>query len=168
METIGKWLSTIGAIASIGGALWAFYQARKASKSALSAKLFRDEIVERRKMLEASQVYSETSRILKTVSTVGPSCNPSQLRGVNCGNIARDVEEYSRFINEQTFNFDDPFGNRAKILCDDLKEDIEILSEAKSFEDKKAAGKSIYYKISNFMPIVKALSDEKKEREVKR
>lgn len=42
--------------------------------------------------------------------------------------------------------------------------DIEGLAEAKSFEDKKRFGKSIYYKIENFTPIVKELTDIKKEQ----
>jgi len=44
-----------------------------------------------------------------------------------------------------------------------LRPDIEALSEAKSFDNKKAAGKSIYYKIDGFMPFVKEISDARKE-----
>lgn len=164
MSSIESYISVIGSVASIGGALWAVYSAYQASLSVTKAEKVRDEIIERRKIIEVSQVYSETSRILKIVSTVGPSCNPSLLKGVNCGNIARDVEEYSRFINEHSSYFTNFFENSARELCNELTGDIEALAEAKSFEDKKAAGKKIYQKINNFMPIVKALSDDKKER----
>lgn len=164
MQILERWISVIGALASIVAALWAFYEAYKASKSASKAELLRNEIIERRKMIEVSQVYAETNRILKTVSAVGPSCNTSLLRGVNCGNIAKEVEEYSRFINEQSIHFSDLFENKANELCKDLNGDIEALAEAKSFEDKKAAGKRIYFKINNFMPHVKSLADAKKER----
>ena len=163
MILIEKWLSIIGAIASIGGALWAVSEAKQASKSATRAEKVRDEIIERRKLVEISQVHAETNRILKKVSKVGPSCNPSLLRGVNCASIASEVEEYSRFINEQSSHFTEFFENRALELCRDLKDDIESLSEAKTFEEKKASGKSIYYKINNFLPIVKDLTDAKKE-----
>lgn len=162
-----KWLSIFGAVASIGGALWALYEARQASKSASKAEIARDELIERRKMVEVSKVHTETDRILKTVSTVGPSCNRSLLQGVSCASIAKEVEEYSRFINEQSSHFSDSFENKAKKMCDDLNENIEALSEAKSFDEKKKAGKSIYYRINTFMPTVKALSDEKKERAIK-
>lgn len=162
-----EWLSIIGAIASIGAAIWAFYEAYQASKSATKAEDARDELIERRKMVEISQVHTETTRVLKTISMVGPSSNPSLLRGVNCGNIAREVEEYSRFINEQSSHFSDFFENKAKELCAELNGDIEALSEAKTFHEKKEAGKNIYYKVNNFMPTVKALSDEKKERAIK-
>lgn len=163
MDSIEKWISVLGSIASIGAAIWAWIEANKASKSATKAETVKNEIVDRRKLIEVSQVHAETSRILKTVSKVGPSCNSTTLRGVSCAGIAREVEEYSRFINEQSSHFTEFFDNKAKELCAVLKGDIEALSEAKSFEDKKAAGKSIYYKIDAFMPTVKSLSDEKKE-----
>lgn len=164
MSTVETWISIIGSIASIGGAIWAFVEARKAASSATKAESVRDEIIERRKIVEVSQVHAETSRILNVVSKVGPSCNKSLLRGVDCGAIAKEVEEYSRYINEHNFHFTDFFENKAKELYEQLRPDIESLSEAKSFDDKKSAGKSIYYKINSFMPVVKELTDEKKER----
>jgi uncharacterized C2H2 Zn-finger protein len=158
------WISIIGSVASIGSAIWAFIEGKKAASSATKAEKVRDEIIERRKIVEISQVHAETSRILKIASKVGPSCNPPLLRGVNCGAIAKEVEEYSRYINEHSSHFTDLFENKAKELCNQLRPDIEALSEAKSFEDKKATGMNIYYKIDGFMPFVKDLADDKKER----
>ena len=158
------WLSAIGALASIICALWALYEARQASLSASKAEAMRNELIERRKMVEASQLHTETSRILRTVSAVGPSCNPTLLRGVNCGLIARDVEEYCRFVNEQRTHFADFFDNSARELCEDLAADIEALTEARSFEEKKGAGRRLYNKINNFMPVVKTLADDRRER----
>ena len=163
MDSWEKWISVIGCVASIAGAVWAYIEACKAKDSATKAETIKGEIVERRKLVEVSQVHYETSRILKTVSTVGPACNASILRGVNCAIIAKEVEEYCRFINEQSSHFTDFFDNKAQQLCESLKRDIELLSEAKTFENKKTAGKSIYYQINDFMPIVKGLSDDKKE-----
>lgn len=164
MSAIETWISIIGSIASIGGAVWAFVEAKKAALSANKAETVRDEIIARRKIVEISIVYAETTRILRSVSRVGPSCNESLLIGVNCDAIAKEVEEYSRFINEHSSYFTDLFVNMAKDLCKQLYPDIEALSEAQSFADKKSAGKSIYYKINTFMPFVKDIADEKKER----
>lgn len=160
---MGTWISVIGSIASIGGAGWAWCQAVQASKSATKAEKVKGEIIERRKIVEVSQVHRETTRILQIVSKVGPSCNSSTLRGVNCSHIATEVAEYSRFLNEHSSHFTDFFENKARDLCASLKDDIEKLAEAKSFDEKKSAGKSIYYKIDEFVPTVKSLSDEKRE-----
>ncbi len=163
VNSIENWISIIGSIASIGGAFWAFIEARKAKKSASKAERIKGEIIDRRKLVEVSQVHTETSRILKTVSKVGPSCNSSLVRGISCANIAQEVEEYCRFINEQSNHFTTLFDNQAKELCESLQKDIELLAEAKTFEEKKNAGKSIYYQINDFMPIVKSLADDNKE-----
>ena len=160
-------ISIIGSFASIGAAIWAFVAARKSVNAATKAEVLHDELVHRRKMVEVSQVHSETKRVLSVVSKVGPSCNANLLRGVNCADIAKEVEIYASFIFEQSGHFTDFFENKAKELCDDLKKDIEHLSEAVTFENKKQYGKSIYYKIQNFMPAVKELSDEKRERALK-
>lgn len=161
MESV---ISIVGSFASIGAAIWAFIEAKKSTNAADKAEQLRDELIHRRKMVEVSQIHSETSRILSVVSKVGPSCNEKLLKGVNCADIAKEVEIYARFILEQSGHFTDFFENKAKELCDDLKDNIEGLSEAVKFEDKKSHGKSIYYKIQNFMPAAKQLSDEKKER----
>lgn len=160
METL---ISILGSIASIGGAIWAWHQANEASSSATKAEKVRDEIIDRRKIIEVSQVHAETKRILNIVSKVGPSCNPDLLTGVDCGSIAKEVEKYSRFINEHSSYFSDLFENRATELCSGLNGDIEALSEAKSPVDKKKSGSNIYHQINSFLPITKKLADEKKE-----
>lgn len=156
-------LSIIGSAASIFGAAWAFFEARKSAKAADKSERLRDEIIHRRKMMEVSQVLSETRRILNVASKVGPSCNAKLIKGINCSEIAVQIEEYTRFILEQSQHFSDFFDNEAKELCRNLQKDIELLSEASTFEDKKLYGKSIYYKILAFMPTAKALSDQKQD-----
>ena len=157
-------LSILGSIASIGGAVWAYRQARRSKKYATEARRFRDDIINRRELVEVSQVYTETKRILHVVSRVGPTCTADSIKGIDCAGIAREVEEYSRFLNEQNSHFNEFFNNRAKKLCDSLVGDIETLSEALEFEDIKKNGKNIYYKIYEFLPFVKSLTDEKKEQ----
>lgn len=157
-------ITVTGSLASIVGAVWALRAARTARSAAEAAKQMRDELVQRRRAVEVSQVHAETRRILSAVSVVGPSCNGKLLRGVDCAAIARAVEEYVRFLLERSEYFSNPFANDAKALCGDLREDIEALSEAVTFEDKKTSGKSIYYKIQAFMPAAKQLSDETRER----
>ena len=161
MESV---ISIIGSIASIFGAIWALREARKAKNAAEKAERLRNEIINRRKMVEVSQVFAETRRILTVVGKIGPSCNAKLLRGVNCADIAMQVNEYVSYLLEQSEHFSNSIGNKAKVLCNELRSDIENLSEAISFEDKKKYGKSIYYKILDFKPMVKQLSDEKQER----
>jgi aspartate-semialdehyde dehydrogenase len=159
-----NWLSAVGSTASIAGAVWAFIEARKSREYAGQSLAYRDELIERRQVIELSKIHSETTRILREVSKVGPTCTQLTVKTVNCAEVAKAVEEYVRMLNEQRSHFSDMFDNEAKVLCDELKLDIETLSEAENFEGTKAVGKNIYYKIEEFLPRVKNLTDEKKER----
>lgn len=159
-------ISIAGSVASIGGAIWAFVEARHAASSATKAELVRDELIDRRKLVEVSKVFAQTEQILAVVSKIGPSCNPKTLKGVDCGSIAKEVEEYSRFLNLHSSQFPELFGSKARTLYADLKGDIEELSEVFIPDRKKEVGKKIYYKINEFMPFVKQLTDEKQEHSV--
>lgn len=157
-------LSIVGSVASIGAAIWSFIEARKAVRAASDAAAMRDEIIHRRRLVEVSQVHTDTKRILAIASEVGPSTNAKLLRGVDTAKIAKQIEEYARQLSEQTAHFSDVFGNEARTLCERLKPDIEALAEATTPEEKKTAGKSIYYSISAFMPIAKEVADGKREQ----
>jgi hypothetical protein len=160
MESI---LSIIASVVSIVGAIWSLVEAKRSAGSARDAETIRNELVNRRKLVEVSQVLTDTRRILTAVSKVGPSSDAKRLKGINSSEVAKEVEEYSRGLLEQSSHFSQFFDNAAQALSEDLKLDIEALAEAISPEDKRRAGKSIYYKIQTFMPLVKQMADEKRE-----
>ena len=155
-----SWMSIAGSVASIGGAIWAFLEARKSAESATKAENIRNELIDRRGMVEVSKVHTKTIEILRETSNFGPTCTPISIKGIKASDVAK---EYSRFLNEHSSYFDTLFENNAKNLCDSLKQHIENLSEAETFDEKKKAGKEIYYLINSFLPQVKQLSDGKKE-----
>lgn len=159
------WLSILGSIASIGGAYYAYHQAMQAKGHATETKRLKDEFVNRRKLVEVSQIHSETDRILKSISKVGPTCTSESIKGIIVTEIAKEVEEYSRFLNAQSGHFNELFSNEASDLCRSLNDDIESLSEATEFKNIKESGKNIYYKINAFLPLVKSLTDDKKEQD---
>jgi len=158
-----SWLSIIGSIASVGGAVWSLYQAKAASQSATKAEAIRNELIQHRTIVEVSHVYVESSRILKIVSQVGPTCTKKSVRGLDVSTIAKGVEEYARFLNEHSGHFNLEFRNAANDLCRELKAGIEQLAEAEGYESQKEAGKQIYYLIYTFMPVVKQIADERRE-----
>lgn len=164
MNSFEIFASIASSIVSIIAAIFSFKKAREAMDSATEAERFRDEMAYRKDVIEISQVLMETQRILSSVSKVGPSCTPNFIRGVKCESIAREVEEYCRFLYTHCSHFSRLFENNAISLCEELKHDIELLAEAKTFDEKKRAGKSIYYKILNFTYIAKDLADDKTEQ----
>lgn len=157
-------LSIVSSIVSIVGAIWAWVEARNAASSAKVAERAREELVDRRKLAEVAQIHSEIKRVLGVVSRVGPTSTPQLVRGLNCSDIAREVETFVAMLLERGSHFTDLYSDRATELRSDLRVDIEGLAEAQTFEDKKRYGKSIYYKIESFTPLVKQLADAKREQ----
>ena len=98
-------LSIVGSIASILGGIWAFVEARKSARSASAAEQVRRELVDRRKLAEVAQIHAEIKRILNLVSRVGPTCTQQSVKGVNCPEIAREVESFSAMLIEQGSHF---------------------------------------------------------------
>ncbi len=108
-----SWLSILGSLASIGAAIWAYFEAKRASRHASKAEAVRDELIQRRAIVEVSQVYAESSRILDLVSSLGPACTETRVRGLNVSDIAENVEKYSRFLNEHSAHFNQGLQNTA-------------------------------------------------------
>lgn len=156
-------LSILGSIASIGAAIWSYIEAKRSREAASRAEQVRSEMIDRRKLVEVSQLLVETRRVLQSVSRVGPACTERKLKGIDCSEIARDVEQYSRLLGEHETHFFMTFQNQAKQLRAALVQDIQSLASATIFEEKKAAGMRLYEKIDNFSPAVKELLDEKRE-----
>lgn len=158
-----SFLSIVASIASIFGAIWSLREAQKAKQSADMADRVRQELADRRTLAEVAQVHAEIKRVLNLVARVGPTSTPQLVKGLNCADIAREVEAFIAMLIEHGGHFSDIYSDRAAKLRNDLKSDIEGLAEARTFEDKKQYGKSIYYKIENFTPVVKQLADAKQD-----
>lgn len=71
-----------------------------------------------------------------------------------------------KMLLERRSHFTDLYSDRATELRNEIRVAIEGLAEAKSFEDKKRHGKTIYYAIENFMPVVKQLADSNQDRPI--
>lgn len=57
-----SWLSILGSVASIGAAIWAYIEAKSASRHASKAEAIRDELIQRRSRVEVSQVHAKPRR----------------------------------------------------------------------------------------------------------
>lgn len=159
-----NWLTIVGTVASIGGAIFACIQAHRSRTFADQAKQIQEGFVEKRKVVEVSEIYNATERILRVVSQVGATSTETSIKTICIRDIAKEVEEYTRLLNAQNAHFTEAIINHGKTLCEGLREDIEALVEAQDYESIKKSGKRIYFKIEDFLPKVKELLDNKKEK----
>ena len=162
-EEIAWWIGLIGSIASIGAAIWAFVEARKARSSASDAEKIRNELVSRRNLVEVADIYKEANRVISALTAVGPSASVNSVRGLDCARISTQALEFVTLLSTHREQLPTSLKSKVELLVFDTKKDLASLAEAKDFESKKAAGSAIYYKITALMPAIKVLADEKRE-----
>lgn len=130
-----QWLSVLGSIVSIGAAIWAFIEARKSMAAASKAETIKNEMIDRRQLVEASKIHSETERVILKVSQIGPASRIEVLSGININDILNEVQNFSTFIIAQSEQYDDKFKKTAKKLNKDLQTNIDELSQSNLKED---------------------------------
>jgi hypothetical protein len=166
-EIIFGVVGIIGTIASIIGAIISISNAKKAAKSATEVELFKTQISNQKKMLEVVQVYERTDRIMEDISVIGLSATLTSIRGLDCSRIAKQLEDYLRFLEVNTSYYKDVNGNRAKELCNFLEGAIPVLSDLLTDQEKLNKGREIYRKIQSFRQKAKEISDLNKEEIIK-
>lgn len=158
-----QWLSVLGSIVSIGAAIWAFIEARKSMAAASKAETIKNEMIDRRQLVEASKIHSETERVILKVSQIGPASRIEVLSGININDILNEVQNFSTFIIAQSEQYDDKFKKTAKKLNKDLQTNIDELSQSNLKEDYKRIGTIIFNALQGFLPTTKSLADGRRE-----
>lgn len=166
-EIIFGIVGIIGTIASLYGAKISISQAKKAAQSATEIELFKAQISNQKKMLEVVQVFERTERIMEDISVIGLTATLNSIRGLDYSPIAKQLEDYMRFLEVNTSHYNDNSGNRAKELCNFLKEAIPKLSDSKSNQERLSNGREIHLKVQSFRPKAKEISDLNKEKIIK-
>lgn len=156
-------LSVVGSIASIGAAIWAFVEARKAMAAASKAETIKNEMIDRRQLVEASKIHSETERVISKVSQIGPASRVEVLSGINIDDILNEVQSFSTFIIAQSEQYDDNFKRTVKKLNKDLQTDIDKLSQSTLEYEYKQIGTKIFSALQGFLPTAKSLADGRRE-----
>lgn len=158
-------LSIAASLFSIAAAVFAFYEAKKARSAASEAEKVRLDLINRKALAELSHLLQETRRILQSVSRIGPAASEGKMRGVNCVEIAEDVQGFCRLLNEHSHDLRNLGYVEAVKLRDELIPEINALSAARTFADKKAVGGRIYDKIDGLAPLLKTFVDARQSQD---
>jgi len=152
-------LYVIGAVASIGCAIWAFFEAKSARKAAKGIQKYHTAIEKRIEATAINKIHDQTKLLLQKVSCVGYSSTEVSIKGLNQQDIAREVEEYARLLREHMNHFNDA-KTKQKIckLCNELPTHIKGLAAATTFLDTKRYGSEIYRLIDSILPFTRATS----------
>lgn len=99
-------LTIIGSIASIAGAVFAFREALKAKSAAQQAKEIRNNIANEQKKIFISKILTETKKVMGVSIKMTTSATPTKkIRGLNYQSSIEQLREYIDILKENSHYF---------------------------------------------------------------
>jgi hypothetical protein len=154
-------LTIIGALASIGCAAYALWQAIRSRKAANEAIAVRKQLIDYRKASELSQLQTVCKKAQRSMEKYGPGWTPSSLKGVSFEKDGQDVQEFVLLLRENRTYFGNKAPNDADEFCDTLLQILDKLSETS--QKAREYGKQILLHLNIMNSNLKKKLDSKRE-----
>lgn len=155
------WLSIVGSIASIGGAIWAWREAVKSSNFASKAEQIKTQMINQRKTSELSELKPLVSEALECVKRYSTTMT-SSLIGADTSNKENEAAKVQSLLNK-IVEFSDYFTDGfATDFFDASHASLQSFLNASTPNDSKKFGMELHRQIVDFSSILrKALTDKK-------
>lgn len=137
-------LYIIGAIASIGSAIYAWNYANNAKKYAERSA---EQIANQRRISELSELDSQWNETYKSIAIFGSGARVSELSGKNPSEAARIVQDYLVKINKYQSSFQEV--DNIEDIIKNLDNKLVQFSKARSGVDLKASGSDLLNNLSS-------------------
>lgn len=164
---MAEFITIIGTLASIVGAGIAYWQAKKATSAAKSAKDARDTIIDKRETSELGELYKECQRVkTAVVSRIGPASQLGKLAGFDVGDTCAQVAAFANSLNEHQDLYADPnpgAENRAVWVSERLTELVAELSVQDAPDGIKEIGMKMDRELASFLPLAKQKAISRRE-----
>lgn len=155
-------IAIIGAIASIIGAYFAFWQASKAKDSASEAKRARSQLIDNRKASELTIIQASCKTALN--STKKYALITPYLDGASPVNDSKDVQDFIFLLKEHRAYFGNKNPNEADEFCNALTPLLENFSKSSSPDEYQIYGKQIVTHLSSITATIKKRLDSKRDK----
>ena len=146
------WVEVLAVSASLLGAIFSILAALKARK-------YKNEIINRRKMLESHDLMRETKKIMRELSAIGLASNLHRVQGIDSQQVVFRVKEYAELVAENSDKASDLLPLSKHLIGEAMS-----LSDAASPQDIKDIAQAIYLEIHDKVPSIKKLSDSSMEK----
>ncbi|MGR3972474.1 hypothetical protein [Shewanella sp. 1180_01] len=156
------WLSIIGSVASIGGAIWAWKEAVKSSKSATKAEQIKAQMINQRKTSELSElkplVLDATDSVKRYSTTmvsslIGADETTKETEAAKIQTLLNKIVEFSDYFPE----------NFANQFFETSHSSLQSFLEANSPGDSKKHGMDLHKQMVDFSSVLRKNLTEKKE-----
>lgn len=156
------WLSIVGSVASIVGAIWAWKEAIKSSKSATKAEQIKTQMINQRKTSELSELKPLVIDAINSVNKYSTSMT-SSLIGAGKTTKETEAEKIQKLLNkigEFSDYFQDGFANQFFATSN---RSLQSFLEANNPQDSKRHGMDLHKQMVDFSSILRKNLTEKKE-----
>ena len=159
------WLSIIGSIASIGGAIWAWRAAIRSSKSASRAEQIKTQMINQRKTSELSELkplVTDALGCIKRYSTtmvsslVGADNKNREDEAAKIQSLLNRIVEFSEYFSE----------NFANQFFETSHASLQSFLAAQTPEDSKKYGMELHRQMIDFSSVLRKQLTDKKETTV--
>lgn len=157
----------VAGLASIGGAVFSFWQASKSESAAKLAASIKTQLITNKKNSEISGLLASCDSAIKTMQKYGPGSVPSSLIGITPSSDAQEVQNFYALIKLNRGLFDTNVPNEADLFCTKLLPDLENFSKANDESGLKKNGTKIYINLTDLSSIIKTIVDNKIESTTK-
>lgn len=165
LSIVIAFISVVGSIASIGGAIWAWKEAVKSSDSAARAEQIKTQMVNQRKTSELSELKPlvlDATNCVKRYSTT----MVSSFVGVNVSSKEDEAAKIQTLLNK-IVEFSDYFAEGfAKQFFETSHSSLQSFLGASTPEDTKKFGIDLHKQMVDFSSILRKQLTEKKESTV--
>lgn len=156
------WLSIVGSIASIIGAIWAWREAIRSSNSASKAEQIKIQMINQRKTSELSELKTLVSEALESIKRYSTTMT-SSLIGADTTNKENEAAKVQSLLNK-IVEFDEYFSNGfASDFFDKSHSSLQSFLSAETPADLKKFGMELHRQIVDFSSILRKTLTEKKE-----
>ncbi len=163
MDAVTLWgivITVVGTVASIWGAIISRSQARAAKASASEASRVRDQLINQRGTSDLAGLKVHCERAIKCMEKYGPGSSASILSGVNPETDASDVRTLILEANQLQGSF---HKGEVQIFVNKVGPLLDKLVSPKEIRNIQSNGKAVLLVVSDFLAVVKAALDVKRE-----
>ena len=156
------WLSIIGSVASIGGAIWAWKEAVNSSQSATKAEQIKTQMVNQRKTSELSElkplVLDATDSVKRYSTTmvsslIGADETTKETEAAKIQTLLNKIVEFSDYFPE----------NFANQFFETSHSSLQSFLAANSPQESKKHGMDLHKQMVDFSSVLRKNLTEKKE-----
>lgn len=155
----------IAGIASIGSAIFAFVQARKALSSAKEAKQVEKNISHHRTTSDIAKLKEKADSLLSQISVYGFGGHPTKYQAADHDSNSERIQSFTMKVREFESCFTEKIKNEVTALVEDIDTELGKFNTPQiTDENRKESGRIIMAKVNMVNSKFKSVLDKKVEK----